>query len=257
VIDGDNITEIHHLDKPAVVTMKLTDEQAKQISSDLAGVYYVNGEEPVYAPGTVNNGMFTFKAEHFSYYTILEYNKAFVDLANHWAETPVKSLAAKHIVKGVDDRHYMPNRSITRAEFVALVMRAIEWTGKPSMNEAGNPFSDVAANQYYTEQVAEAASLGIISGYNGAFRPNEKITREEAVVALVRAAKYLSLAESDKGKPSFADAKEISGWAAASVNEAWSHGLIQGDGTRFYPKNPVTRAEIAAMINRMLPNQSL
>lgn len=257
VISGDSVTDIHNLDKPAVVTMKLTDEQEKAISSELAGVYYVNGDEIQYVGGTVDKGTFTFSAEHFSTYTILEYNKSFADLAGHWAEKSVQSLAAKHIVDGVDDRHYEPGRSITRAEFVTMIMRALQWKGVSNPEAAVNPFSDVAAGAYYTGQVAGAASLGIVSGYNGAFRPNDQITREEAAVALVQAARYANLALSDKAGPSFADANEISDWASASVDEAWSMGLMEGDGSRFNPKNSVTRAEVAVMIQRLLANGSL
>nr|WP_229522449.1 S-layer homology domain-containing protein [Paenibacillus monticola] len=237
--------------------MKLTEEQAKLLSADLAGVYYADGNKVEYVGGTLNSGTFTFTAEHFSYYTILEFNKTFIDLAGHWAEESVKSLAAKHIVSGVDEQHYEPNRSITRAEFTTMLMRTIGWTGKVSTEAAVNPFSDVAANQYYTEQVAEAASLNIVSGYDGAFRPADKITREEAVVALVRAVQYFNLTESGQGEPSFSDGKEIATWATASVNKAWSQGLIQGDGTHFNPQKMLTRAEVAAMINRLLPNVSL
>lgn len=257
MITGDNTVEIHHLDKPAVVTMDLTEEQEKAIRSDLAGVYHVNGTNVEYVGGTVSKGTFTFTAEHFSYYTILEYNKTFADLAGHWAAKSVQSLTAKHIVEGVDQQHYEPNRSITRAEFVTLLMRALKWSGNTSPQTASNPFSDVAANAYYTEQVIGAASLGIVSGYNGAFRPNDIITREEAVVALVQAAKYFSLTEANKAEPSFADTNEISTWAEASVNQAWSKGLIEGDGARFNPKSSVTRAEVAVMITRLLPNGSL
>lgn len=256
VITGERVVDIHKLDKPAEVSMKLSDEQAKSIASDAAGVYYVNESQLEYVGGVVNNGVFTFNAEHFSYYTILEYNKVFTDLAGHWAEKPVKSLAAKHIVEGVDESHYEPNRSITRAEFVTLLIRAMDWTGKAPVKAASNPFSDVAASQYYTEQVSRAASLGIVSGYNGAFRPNDSITREEAVVALVNGVQYFDRASADKAKPPFADLAEISSWAASAVNEAWSTGLIEGDGVRFNPRSSVTRAEVAVMIQRLLPSSS-
>ncbi|BFT73752.1 S-layer homology domain-containing protein [Paenibacillus sp. P36] len=257
LITGDNAVEIHHLDKPAVVTMKLTEEQEKAIRSDLAGVYHVDGAAVEYVGGTVSKGTFTFTAEHFSYYTILEYNKMFADLAGHWAAKSVQSLTAKHIVEGVDEQHYEPNRSITRAEFVTLLMRALKWSGHTTPQAGSNPFSDVAANAYYTEQVIGAASLGIVSGYNGAFRPNDIITREEAVVALVQAAKYFNVVGSNKAEPAFADTNDISSWAAAAVKQAWSKGLIEGDGARFNPKSSVTRAEVAVMITRLLPNGSL
>ncbi len=254
-VAGGSVTDIGNLDKPAYVTIRLTPEQASAIAADLAGVYYVNGGLPEYIKGSLKDGVFTFKADHFSLYAILEYDKSFADLSAHWAETAVKSLAAKHIVTGVDATRYEPARSITRGEFATMLMRAVGWQDETAVPaDAANPFRDVASGKYYAEQVAQAASLGIVEGYDGLFRPDDEITREEAVVALARAAGHFDLAESGAGKADFADGDRISSWAAASVDEARSLGLIQGDGERFYPKNPVTRAEVAMMIHRLLPN---
>ncbi|MCS7463155.1 S-layer homology domain-containing protein [Paenibacillus doosanensis] len=256
-ISGDSMTEIHELDKPAAVMIRLTPEQERAISTERAGVYYVDGKQAEYVGGTIRQGVLTFAAAHFSYYTLLEYNKAFADVSGHWAEPAVLSLAAKRIVDGVDDRHYEPGRAITRAEFVTLIMRALKWQGTASPAAAANPFSDVGSSEYYSRSVAEAAWLGIVSGYNGAFRPNDKITREEAVIVLVQAAPYFNLTAAAKAAPDFADMNEVASWAEAAVKEAWSKGLIEGDGVRFHPKQSVTRAEVAVMIYRLLPKGSL
>ncbi|MCM3631517.1 S-layer homology domain-containing protein [Paenibacillus glycanilyticus] len=254
-VNGSNVTEIHNLDKPAEVTLKLTPDQAKQIGSDLAGVYYVNGTKLEYVGGKLKGDTFTFKTNHFSTYTILEYNKTFADLSGKWAwaAEAVKALSAKHIVTGVDEQHYAPSRNITRAEFATMIMRTVDWTEKASVEAGTNPFKDVPAGQYYTDAVTRAAKLGIVNGYGGAFRPNDPITREEAVVALMRAAKYFELTSSGKGASAFTDAKQISAWAKDAVEKAWAAGLIEGDGKLFHPKQAVTRAEVAVMLNRLLP----
>ncbi|MDG0792062.1 S-layer homology domain-containing protein [Cohnella ginsengisoli] len=258
LLSGSASSDIHDLGKPAMVTIKLTPEQAAAISRQTAGVYYLNGEQAEYVGGTVSDGVFTFKPKHFSTYAVLQYDKRFVDLASHWSETAVRSLAAKHIVTGVDASHYEPSRSITRAEFATILMRAVDWKGEAPTTAEGSaqPFKDVAASQYYAEPVAMASALGILSGYDGAFRPNDKITREEAAVALVRAAKYFSLSGGEgigAGKSSFADQADISAWATVAVEQASTQGLMQGDGKQFNPKSPVVRAEAAAMIDRLLP----
>lgn len=263
VIVGDRVTEIHQLDRPATVSIKLTPEQEKLISSEMAGVYYVDGRGAEYVPGKLEGGVFTFTAEHFSYYAILEYDKTFLDLTGHWSEQAVKTLAAKHIVTGVDARHYAPNRSITRAEFVTLIMRTVAEVqavggGSKSMDggASASPFKDVAADRYYAQSVAQAARLGIVSGYDGAFRPNDPITREEAVVSLVRAAEAETInakvVAGGQKPPTFADAQDISAWASKAVDQAWSQGWIQGDGHRFNPRHDLTRAEVAVMLRRLL-----
>ncbi|MDG0810798.1 S-layer homology domain-containing protein [Cohnella rhizosphaerae] len=258
LLSGSASSDIHDLGKQAMVTIKLTAEQAAAISRQTAGVYYLNGEQAEYVGGTVSDGIFTFKPKHFSTYAVLHYDKRFVDLSSHWSEPAVRSLAAKHIVTGVDATHYEPSRSITRAEFATILMRAVDWKGEAPTAAAGTAqsFKDVAASQYYAEPVAMASALGILSGYGGAFRPNDKITREEAAVALVRAAKYFSLSGgsgASAGKTVFADQADISAWATAAVEQASTQGLMQGDGKRFNPNNPVVRAEAAAMIDRLLP----
>ncbi|MNW25226.1 Endo-1,4-beta-xylanase A precursor [compost metagenome] len=255
IVTDSQVVEIHQLDRPATVTIQLRAEQADKLRSALAGMYYVDGTKLEYVGGKLTGDIFTFTATHFSYYAVFEYNKSFVDMVGHWAEQAVMQLAAKHIINGVDEQHYEPNRPITRAEFVTLIMRALEQTGQKSAN-AANLFSDVAEGQYYTGQIAAAAELGIVTGYDGKFRPADRITREEAVVSLVRAAKYFNLAGKQQGEPSFTDRGQISSWAATAVNEAWAAGLIQGDGKAFNPKNSVTRAEVAVMIQRLLADRS-
>ncbi|MFC3800400.1 S-layer homology domain-containing protein [Cohnella sp. GCM10012308] len=257
LLTGSASSDIHNLSKPATVTIKLTPEQAAAISPQTAGVYFLNGDQAEYAGGTVDGGVLTFKPKHFSTYAVLQYDKRFADLASHWSENAVRSLAAKHIVTGVDATHYEPSRSITRAEFATILMRAVDWKGEaPAAAGTAQPFKDVAASQYYAEPVAMASALGILSGYDGVFRPNDKITREEAAVALVRAAKYFSLSGgsgASAGKAAFADQTDISAWATAAVEQASTQGLMQGDGKQFNPKSPVVRAEAAAMIDRLLP----
>ncbi|WNS41874.1 S-layer homology domain-containing protein [Paenibacillus sp. MMS20-IR301] len=252
-VSGSNTNGIHQLAQNADVRLKLTETQQAGLNPELAGIYYVDGSSAEYVPGSViNNGTLTFKAGHFSTYALLVYDKKFNDMNGHWAESAVKSLAAKQLVTGVDADHYEPGRGITRAEFAALLMRAVERTGGVPDNFASTPFADVPSNAYYTKQAAEAAAMSIMSGYNGSFRPGERITREEAAVALVNASKHFQLTAGGKTAAAYADMKDISSWAAASVAEAGKNGLMQGDGGKFQPKKQVTRAEVAVMIDRLI-----
>ncbi|CAM4390306.1 S-layer homology domain-containing protein [Paenibacillus typhae] len=255
-VNGSNTAGIHQLGQQAQVSLKLTPAQQAAINTELAGIYYLNGSSAEYMPGSIKGGTVTFKTGHFSTYALLVYDKSFTDLSGHWAEPAVKRLAAKHLVNGVDAEHYEPGRGITRAEFVALLMRAVERTGSVPSMVAPAPFSDVPSSSYYAQQAAEAAAMGIMNGYDGAFRPGDRITREEAAVALVHAAKHFSLPAGSQSNPAYADAQQISSWAAASVAEAGVSGLMQGDGTKFQPKKQVTRAEVAAMVSRLVQSGS-
>ncbi|MEK3688471.1 S-layer homology domain-containing protein [Paenibacillus sp. FSL R10-2736] len=256
MVNGSNVTEIHQLAQPAEVSLRLTPAQITSMKTELAGIYYVDGNSAEYVPGTLTAGTVAFKATHFSAYALLVYDKNFADMTGHWAEAAVKSLAAKHLVNGVDAAHYEPARGITRAEFAALLMRAVERTGSAPANVASAPFVDVPSSAYYAKQAAEAATMGIMNGYEGAFRPSERITREEAAVALVNASKYFKLGAGVQAGKAYTDAREIASWAAASVAEAGASGLMQGDGTAFQPKKQVTRAEVAVMVGRLVQTGS-
>ena len=93
----------------------------------------------------------------------------------------------------------------------------------------------------------------MIVGYDGAFRPNDTITREEMAVVIMKAYQFLGNAPL-KGKLSqFADKDTISQWAVDYVDGAVSSGLISGmsDDT-FAPKENATRAQVASLIKRLL-----
>ncbi|MFS0723054.1 S-layer homology domain-containing protein [Paenibacillus sp. 1P07SE] len=253
-IAGGVRSVIRTLTHPVGVELTLTSEQQPSLNADLAGIYYVNGQNLEYVKVGLTGGKAAFTTDHFSTYALLEYDKRFADMAGHWAELPVKALAAKHIVTGVDEQHYRPSVSITRADFVTLIMRAMAWQEGAEQTAASHDFTDVPAGRYYTEHVAAAAELGIVNGYNGQFRPQDQITRQEAAAALVRASQYFDVRSAMAGTLPFADQDEISGWAVSLVEQAWSLGLIEGDAGRFLPLESVTRAQVAVMINRLLSN---
>ena len=99
--------------------------------------------------------------------------------------------------------------------------------------------------------IAAAVEAGLVRGYeDGTFRPERAVTREEAITILARG---LGLPEPSGEMPGFADASEISPWAAESVASAVSAGLVRGypDNT-FRPGRTVTRAECAVLVYRAL-----
>lgn len=112
-------------------------------------------------------------------------------------------------------------------------------------NTAKLLFTDIENNglKMYIEQAAET---GIIGGYpDGTFKPNQNLTRVQAVAILVRALKL----ETTEAAP-FGD---ISGYAKqteAEINAAYKYGIIKGDKGNFKPSEEVTRAQLALMIER-------
>ena len=117
----------------------------------------------------------------------------------------------------------------------------------------GAGFSDVAADAWYYPYVNAAANTGIIAGYDGRFRPDDRITREEMAVILGKATVFMEKKAGHGAITRFADSAEISDWAYEYVDEAATAGLISGmpDGT-FAPHENTTRAQAASVIKRLL-----
>ena len=99
--------------------------------------------------------------------------------AGQWYTVAVSTLANIGAITGCGDGTFQPRKSISRAEFVTILTGIY---GEDATK--GMPFSDVGRSWYY-DAVATAYANGWVSGYtDGTFRPNQTITRAEAVVIL-------------------------------------------------------------------------
>jgi hypothetical protein len=183
--------------------------------------------------------------------------KTFSDIQGHWAQGDIELLAFKMLIKGKSETAYAPGSNITRAEFAALLVRALGL--KEGTIEKGR-FKDVAAAAWYAGSVAAATRDNIIKGYDSSFfKPNEIITREEMVVMISRAARVagkdvaLSGSEQEEQLDKFKDKHKISSWAAKDVALAAEAGIINGmPGGIFAPQTNADRAQSAAILKRFL-----
>jgi hypothetical protein len=171
---------------------------------------------------------------------------SFKDIAGHWAEKYILALAEKGFIQGYPDGTFRPDQPMTRAEFVTIVAQILgfEFT-------EGKTFADTA-NHWAKEVIATAYRHGIIRGYNDtSFGPDDPITREQMIAILVKA---FGLGQQEEGqRDRFADEEQVSFWAKEAIEIAAQHGIIAGyeDGT-FRPGKTATRAEVAAVIERVL-----
>ncbi|MGG3282143.1 S-layer homology domain-containing protein [Paenibacillus solani] len=245
-------TLIQQLKEPVTIAITLTDEQLRQLNIDFAGVYSLIKGEASYIGGKFAGNTVTFTADQLSQYAILEFYKNFDDVTGSWAEPFIMKLAAKHIIRGIDDHRYGPQRSVSRADFATLVIRSLDM---PETDNNSRPvFGDVPENAYYTDYVAKAAALGIVQGSGGNFRPMDTVTREEAAVMIAKMAAYMGKTKKNEASnSSFADIGLTSSWAVDAVNEVKTLGIMSGKvGNRFDPKGHVTRAELAKMLYQVL-----
>jgi len=147
--------------------------------------------------------------------------------------------------------NFHPRDSITRAE-VAVILARTHIEGyesnalPPGMTSF--PFNDIAAHwaRFY---IAWAYDANLIRGYAGNFSPNEFITRQELAAVLARARGDVRPA----GINPFFDADTVCPWAANYVYTVYRAGVMVGDDhLNFNPQNPISRAEVATAVNRML-----
>ena len=121
-----------------------------------------------------------------------------------------------------------------------------------SIPMADSTFVDAAADAWYANEIGYLANLGLVLGRgNGFFAPGESITRAEFAVQSVRF--YSSVGEqvTDSAAFIFSDVSD-SHWAAREIQIAAAMGWFQeSPADRFYPYDPMTRAEGVAMLNRM------
>ncbi len=173
---------------------------------------------------------------------------AYSDTSEHWAREVIDDMSGKKIVNGYSDGTFKPNNEMTRAEFIAVVNRMLGLK-----NESSRYIPDISRQDWYYADVRKAVEAGILKGDDaGYIRPNDTITREEAVVVLARAFKITDAVGIDI---SYSDRSEISDWAKTNVYTFVRYGYLNGyDGNVIRPKSPITRAEALTIIKRIIPN---
>lgn len=230
------------------------------VDRDLLGVYFIAGEGALeYVGGTVQDGRMMAHVNHFSQYAVLTYDKSFMDVApSFWAYRDIQVMAARRIVKGRTDIAFDPGGQVTRAEFAALLVRAL---GIDTSGEAANPFADVAADAWYAAAVAAASEAGLVSGTDAAhFRPEAPVTREAMAAMIARALAKLGKVPAADGitLARFADGESVSAWAREGIRISLQAKIMMG-GTNgmLMPGRQATRAEAAAVVRRMMTQAGL
>jgi spore germination protein len=173
----------------------------------------------------------------------------FNDIQDSFARNEIVDLYNRHIIGGVGERSFAPERSITRAEFTAMLLRLLDL--QPT--HSGIPaFDDVSASAWYYGSVHALVNLGVVSGTSAdTFDPLKPIARQEAAVLMAKAAK-LGMSSSKSVSLAFKDASKISAWALSAVAAADRDGLMRGSAGWFRPLDPISREEAAAVFHRLM-----
>jgi hypothetical protein len=174
--------------------------------------------------------------------------KGFADTAGHWAKEFIDELYTAGIVGGVTDALFAPESEIKRCDFILMLYRA---AGQPAPVSL-EAFTDVVPDAYYAAAVAWAKESGVTTGVgDGQFDPLSTLTREQAFAFVYRALNLLKITLPEDFAPTldgFADALDVSEYAAVPSAALVYLGVVGGDGGKLNPKTPLTRAQMAKIL---------
>ncbi|MCR8659703.1 S-layer homology domain-containing protein, partial [Paenibacillus endoradicis] len=247
--------------KPATLTFMF--DPNKVGSDQRPGVFYYDELTKQWIEitgGTVNGNRITVSVKHFTKFAVLVVGQSvdvptdalkFSDIAGHWAKDNIIQAVDKGIVTGYSNGTFQPERNVTRAEFVVMLMNTLKLEGKAT----DLTFTDSAEiGDWAKGAVAKALEASIILGDSeGSFRPQAEITRAEMAVMIARA---MELVTEENAVTDFADDQVIPMWARGAVAAMKELGLIEGKGNNRYDGNGMTtRAEAVTVLLKVLAQQ--
>ena len=166
------------------------------------------------------------------------------DVPRDWAQQGIEHAIENGLLTGYGGR-IMPGEQLTRAQMAAIVGRAF---GAEEMADVSG-YADVPAGAWYRDDIARAVQMGIMEGTGVNMEPERAITRQEAFVVLANA---LHLEGSGASLGGFADGGQVADWARSGVDALVAAGYVNGAGGRLNPTATITRAEFAAVMDRLV-----
>lgn len=172
-------------------------------------------------------------------------NARFSDMPNDWSTEALEKAVENGLLNGSDGM-ILPNNNLTRAEMAAIIVRAFGAQEEADISS----YSDMRTNEWYYAEMAKAVKMGVFLGDGNNLYPDDSITREEAFTVLARAF------ELEGGDVSvldrFTDKGEISDWALETIAGVVANDYAQGADGMITPKNNITRAEFAVLMDNFV-----
>lgn len=172
----------------------------------------------------------------------------FPDLkTNFWYTDSIQYIFDRSVINGFPDGTFRPASSITRADAITMIGRAIGI----QPDSSNHYFPDVSQTSYSAGYINKAYEHGYITGMpDGSFQPNAPIKRGDMAVIIERIFAFTS-----SGGSSFSDVNEFKYYAEA-IQAAFENGIVQGyDRNTFRPEATITRAENAEILSKSLKFQ--
>ncbi|WP_188208243.1 S8 family peptidase [Alkalibacillus aidingensis] len=171
----------------------------------------------------------------------------FRDVHGHWAKPDILATFEREWMIGGANQYFRPQNNLTRAQAAVIFSRILNLDGPV---EDSNDFTDVPNDHWAIQEIQLVAESELmIGGANQKFHPNNYLTREQMVVILYRA---LSPETTDTTNP-FTDIEDDR-WSVQEISTMYNLEVVRGiNETTFAPTNSLTRAQMAVMLNRIMP----
>ncbi|MFC5401127.1 S-layer homology domain-containing protein [Cohnella soli] len=188
-----------------------------------------------------------------SAYLVADHAVNFTDVQKHWSQSFVQLAAAKGLVEGVGDGKYNPNKAVTRAEFTAMLVRAL---GRGIPTGSVTPYEDVQPGAWYFDVVVQAKELGLLGfASDKRFMPDQPLTREEmaSMLAAVITLEKLPITKEFINLNGYKDIGNVDAAFLENVRLMIKLKIMTGTGAdTFDPKGATTRAQAAVVFIRLL-----
>ena len=190
----------------------------------------------------------------------------YTDTKDNWARDAIQAMSQAGYLSGYSDNTFKPSAQIIREQAAAIYGKVLQHNLNEQeladivTKEASTSYSDVEADRWSNSAIKLVSAAGVMQGTSKtAFTPSKTMNREEFVASAASLAKKLNITTPVKTeKVTFKDEDSISLDYVADINYMAQRGIVASGATEsFNPKQPVTRAQAATILNRMLNGAGL
>ena len=190
----------------------------------------------------------------------------YTDTKDNWARDAIQAMSQAGYLSGYSDNTFKPSAQITREQAAAIYGKVLQHNLNEQeladivTKESTTSYSDVEADRWSSSAIKLVSAAGVMQGTSKtAFTPSKTMNREEFVASAASLAKKLNITTPVKTeKVTFKDEDSISLDYVADINYMAERGIVASGATEnFNPKQPVTRAQAATILNRMLNGAGL
>ena len=190
----------------------------------------------------------------------------YTDTKDNWARDAIQAMSQAGYLSGYSDNTFKPSAQITREQAAAIYGKVLQHNLNEQeladivTKESATSYSDVEADRWSNSAIKLVSAAGVMQGTSKtAFTPSKTMDREQFVASAASLAKKLNLSTPVKTeKVTFKDEASISSTYLVDIQYMAQRGIVASGATEnFNPKQPVTRAQAATILNRMLNGAGL